>query len=107
MSKRNDALEALSRPMAPAPTATVVELKAEAPAEVKALPPVQTRQVRAPAAKASKNVAADYKRTMLYLPPKAKKKFKEIAFHSDRKEHDIYVEALREYLEKNGHKGLL
>jgi hypothetical protein len=44
---------------------------------------------------------------MPYLPPKAKRKFKEIAFHENRKEHDVYVEALREYLERRGHKGLL
>lgn len=39
-------------------------------------------------------------------PPKVKRKFKEIAFHENRKEHDIYIEALREYLENRGHKGL-
>jgi hypothetical protein len=52
-------------------------------------------------------VAATAKRVMLYLSPKAKKKFREIAFHEDRKEHDIFMDALREYLEKRGHKGLL
>jgi hypothetical protein len=46
-------------------------------------------------------------RSMLYLPPKARRKFKEIAFHEDRKEHDVYIEALREYLERRGHRGLL
>jgi hypothetical protein len=59
-------------------------------------------------AKPSKGtVAATAKRVMLYLSPKAKKKFREIAFHEDRKEHDIFMDALREYLEKRGHKGLL
>jgi len=52
-------------------------------------------------------VAATAKRVMLYLPPKAKNKFREIAFHEDRKPHDIFMDALREYLEKRGHKGLL
>jgi hypothetical protein len=52
-------------------------------------------------------VAATAKRVMLYLPPKAKKKFREIAFHEDRKDHDVFMEALREYLEKRGHKGIL
>ena len=52
-------------------------------------------------------VAATAKRVMLYLSPKAKKKFREIAFHEDRKEHDIFMDALREYLEKRGHNGLL
>ncbi|WP_050387325.1 hypothetical protein [Bradyrhizobium pachyrhizi] len=52
-------------------------------------------------------VRATYKRVMLYLPPKAKKKMKEIAFITDRKPHDIYLDALREYLERSGHPGLL
>jgi hypothetical protein len=98
MGKRNDALKAIAAP-APAQSATVVELKAEAPAEARA--------PAAPAKAAGKTVANSYARTMLYLPPKAKRKFKEIAFHSNRKEHDVYVEALRDFLEKNGHKGLL
>jgi len=104
MSKRNAALEALTRPT-PATSATVVELKpeaaptlapAEADATVTAEPVFHTTMK-----------VADYPRTMLYLPPKAKRKFVEIAFHSERKEHDVYLEALREYLEKHGHKGLL
>jgi len=56
---------------------------------------------------AGRAVAATAKRVMLYLSPKAKKKFREIAFHEDRKEHDIFMDALREYLEKRGHNGLL
>lgn len=52
-------------------------------------------------------VRATYKRVMLYLPPKAKKKMQEIAFISDRKPHDIYLDALREFLERSGHPGLL
>lgn len=52
-------------------------------------------------------VRATYKRVMLYLPPKAKKKMQEIAFTTDRKAHDIYLDALREYLERSGHPGLL
>jgi hypothetical protein len=106
MSKRNAALEALTK--APA-TSNVVELKADdvpaAPPEpVWSETPVPPRLPKAPARKTVANSAA---RSMLYLPPKAKRKFKEIAFHEDRKEHDIYMEALREYLERKGHKGLL
>jgi hypothetical protein len=52
-------------------------------------------------------IAATAKRVMLYLPPEAKKKFREIAFYEDRKDHDVFKDALREYLEKRGHKGLL
>ena len=54
-----------------------------------------------------KTVANSAARVMLYLPPKAKRKVREIAFYENRKEHDIYVEALREYLERHGHGGLL
>jgi hypothetical protein len=91
MSKRNAALDALA---ASPPPANVVELgsKTEAPAE--------PRPVR-------KTVANSTERSMLYLPPKVKRKFKEIAFYESRKEHDVYIEALREYLENRGHKGLL
>ena len=60
-----------------------------------------------PKTSSRKTVANSAARSMLYLPPKAKRKFKEIAFHENRKEHDIYMEALREYLERKGHKGLL
>ncbi len=52
-------------------------------------------------------VRTTYKRVMLYLPPKAKKKMQEIAFITDRKPHDVYIEALREFLERSGHLGLL
>jgi hypothetical protein len=94
MNKRNAALEALTKA---APASNVVELKAEEP--VAEAPPRPART--------SRTVANTAARSMLYLPPKVKRKFKEIAFHEDRKEHDIYMDALREYLEKRGHKGLL
>jgi hypothetical protein len=95
MSKRNAALEALAK--APAFSSNVVELKAD---DAVAPPPPVEKPVR-------KTVANSSARAMLYLPPKAKRKFKEIAFHEDRKEHDVYMEALREYLERRGHSGLL
>jgi hypothetical protein len=110
MSKRNAALEALTR-VKPGPT-NVMELTSEqpagsagyedasAPVDIKPAPSVARMPVR-------KTVANSAARSMLYLPPKAKRKFKEIAFHENRKEHDVYMEALREYLERKGHKGLL
>jgi hypothetical protein len=105
MSKRNAALEALTK--APA-TSNVVELNAD---DTPAAPPEpvlsETPVPLPPKAPARKTVANSAARSMLYLPPKAKRKFKEIAFHENRKEHDIYMEALREYLERKGHKGLL
>jgi hypothetical protein len=109
MSKRNAALEALTRTK-PASEPNIVEFKTEQP-----VVPVSMEDPAEPAAPAiplakmpeRKTVANSAARSMLYLPPKAKRKFKEIAFHEDRKEHDIYIEALREYLERKGHKGLL
>jgi hypothetical protein len=98
MSKRNAALEALAKAPAPSPS-NVIELKADDPAPAPVAAPVEK-----PARQTVANSAA---RAMLYLPTKAKRKFKEIAFHEDRKEHDVYMEALREYLERRGHKGLL
>jgi hypothetical protein len=108
MSKRNAALEALTG--GKKPTANVVELKSELAAEAAARdergePAAAPAPVRKPTVR--QTVANSSARSMLYLPPKAKRKFKEIAFHEDRKEHDVYIEALREYLERKGHKGLL
>jgi hypothetical protein len=112
MSKRNAALEALTKAPVPSPS-NVVELKANDPAPAPAAPPVEAASPKTatppsgPRASGRKTVANSAARAMLYLPPKAKRKFKEIAFHENRKEHDIYMEALREYLERKGHKGLL
>ena len=109
-NKRNEALEALTRAKPVSPSA-LVEAKPEqliAPAPLHEAPePVAFKPAVPPKAAARKTVANSAARAMLYLPPKAKRKFKEIAFHENRKEHDVYIEALREYLERRGHKGLL
>jgi hypothetical protein len=87
MTKRNDALAALAfrrEPIAADPQPTPE-------------PPKPQR----------KTVANSSARVMLYLQPEVKRKIREIAFHEERKEHDIYLEALRDYLEKHGHRGLL
>ncbi|WP_315806349.1 MULTISPECIES: hypothetical protein [unclassified Bradyrhizobium] len=82
----------------------VVEINADAAAP--RAEPAASEQ-RKPTKPKEGTVRATYKRVMLYLPPKAKKKMQEIAFITDRKPHDIYLDALREYLEKSGHPGLL
>jgi hypothetical protein len=46
-------------------------------------------------------------RVMLYLPPKVKRTVAEIALRKKCKQHDIYIKALRDYLKKQGHRGLL
>jgi hypothetical protein len=86
MTKRNEALAAL----------TTFRLE-----------PVTAETVAEPPQPQRKTVANSSRRAMLYLPPPVKRKFEEIAFHEERKEHDVYIEALREYLERRGHRGLL
>lgn len=94
MNKRNAALSAISsRPEAPdaepvtAPVAAV-PAEASAPAKVTRLP---------------KNTAKTVDKVMLYLPPKVARKFKEMAFHEDCKAHDLYLQALAEFLRSKGH----
>jgi predicted transcriptional regulator len=48
-------------------------------------------------------VATSFKTMTLYLPPKVKRKIKEISFHEERKEHDVVVQAVREYLDRQGY----
>ena len=43
-------------------------------------------------------------RTMVYLPPAWKEKFREIAYHERRKENDLSLEAFRDFMLKKGHK---
>jgi hypothetical protein len=44
------------------------------------------------------------KQISVYLPEGAKRKFRELAYKEERKEHQLYIEALREYLERRGFK---
>jgi hypothetical protein len=86
MSKRNAALEALGRaPLAPATNPQ----------------PAQSAENPSPAPRQKDGKAIG--KVMLYLPPKVARKFKEMAFHEDRKAHDLYVEALEAYLRQRGH----
>jgi hypothetical protein len=57
--------------------------------------------------KTRKTVSRSAARVMLYLPPKVKRKVAEIALRKTCKQHDIYIQALRDYLKKHGHRGLL
>ena len=50
-----------------------------------------------------KTVANSAARTMTYMPPAMKRKFKEIAYHEGRKENDLCLEAFRDWLAKKGH----
>jgi len=121
--KRNAVLDALSGSLAPtAPAAAEVvhlnpaaqeaapaaaELVSEPMETPAAAPARKVPQQRAKAATRSGPVATTYKRVSLYLPPAAKRKFEEIAFTEERKEHDVYIEILRDWLKKKGHPGLL
>lgn len=123
--KRNAVLDALADSLEPsvpsAPPAEVVQLNpsqeaapegaAELTTKPVATPAVaparKMPQQRARAAARSGPVATTYKRVSLYLPPAAKRKFEEIAFTEERKEHAVYIDILREWLKKKGHPGLL
>lgn len=82
-SKRNAALEAIG--------ATARQVKSPAVSQPSA-PPVKPAKVAA--------------KVMVYMPAKVARKFKEIAFHEDRKANDVYLDALDLYLEKQGHGGI-
>src|ERR1700722_7596609 len=120
MVSKNSARDALAaaaflRPKAIAevekpPSENVVQLNAEPEGDVadsETARGMLNQQAERAAKPGKATVAATSKRVMLYLPPKAKKKVREIAFFEERKPNDIYKDALREYLEKRGHKGLL
>jgi hypothetical protein len=67
-----------------------------------ALVPASEVSVAPPATPSKKG--ADTARTMVYLPPAWKEKFREIAYHERRKENDLSLEAFRDFLLKKGHK---
>jgi len=81
-SKRNAALEAIGG--APKATSTPPEPELQ---EAPAAPP-------------------RYTKVMVYMPPKVARKFKEMAFHEDRKANDVYLDAIDLYLQKQGHGGI-
>ena len=96
MSKRNDALNVISaQPAAPREVPPAVTAKPIAAVAAEAA--TDKKVTRLP--KASKTVD----KVMLYLPPKVARKFKEMAFHEDRKAHDLYLEALTAFLRSRGH----
>lgn len=78
--------------------ATLRMLHASAPSVAPASEPVP-----APAAP-PRRTADTAARTMVYLPPAWKEKFREIAYHERRKENDLSLEAFRDFLLKKGHK---
>ena len=98
MNKRNAALSAIgAQPEAPKPTVvTTTAEPASVPAQAAA--PEKVTQLPRPA-RASKTVD----KVMLYLPPKVARKFKEMAFHEDCKAHDLYLQALADFLRAKGH----
>jgi hypothetical protein len=46
---------------------------------------------------------AKFARVMLYLPPPVAKAVKQIALDTNRKPHDVFVDALQSWLRSNGH----
>lgn len=95
MTKRNAALEAIGGAARVAEPAPAVETSPAVPEAPKSEPTAK------PAGK-----SGDQTRVMLYTHPKVARKFKEIAFIENRKANDVYLEALDQYLTKQGHGGL-
>lgn len=92
MPKRNAALDAIvGRGQPTTPAHNIVPMSQEAPPSAPAKP---------------ESKADERSKVMLYLHPKVARKFKEIAFVEDRKAHDIYLDALDQFLTQQGHGGL-
>jgi hypothetical protein len=86
MSKRPSLVAGLQINQAPAP-----ELVTPAP------------ELAAPAKPAGRKAQPDIVHTSVYLPKPAHRKLKEIAFHTDKKVHDLIMEGIDEVLKKHGH----
>jgi hypothetical protein len=52
---------------------------------------------------AGRKAQPDIVHTSVYLPKAVHRKLKEIAFHTDRKIHDIIMEGIDEILKRHGH----
>lgn len=86
MSKRPSLVAGLQINQAPAPE----------PANVAPEP-------AAPAKSTGRKAQPDIVHTSVYLPKPAHRKLKEIAFHMDKKVHDLIMEGIDEVLKKHGH----
>lgn len=97
MAKTNPALAILKgdKPTTPQPAA----------AEPNVVPMV-TEPTAAKAPSKAAEAGDGQTRVMVYLPPKVARKFKEMAFFENRKANDLYLEAVDQYLTKQGHGGI-
>jgi hypothetical protein len=60
-------------------------------------------EATAQAKPAGRKAQPDIVHTSVYLPKAVHRKLKEIAFHTDRKVHDIIMDGIDEVLKKHGH----
>lgn len=49
-------------------------------------------------------VADTAKRKMVYMPPAAARRLRQLAFDDECKENDLFLEAMRQYFERRGIK---
>jgi hypothetical protein len=66
-------------------------------------PVIQTPEPAAQVKPAGRKAQPDIVHTSVYLPKSVHRKLKEIAFHTDRKIHDIIMEGIDETLKRHGH----
>jgi hypothetical protein len=66
-------------------------------------PVAPTPEPAAAAKPAGRKATPDIVHTSVYLPKQAHRKLKEIAFHTDKKVHDLIMEGIDEVLKRHGH----
>jgi len=66
-------------------------------------PAAPTPEPATAAKPAGRKATPDIVHTSVYLPKPAHRKLKEIAFHTDKKVHDLIMEGIDEVLNRHGH----
>ena len=66
-------------------------------------PPAPAPEPVAATKSAGRKATPDIVHTSVYLPKPAHRKLKEIAFHTDKKVHDLIMEGIDEVLKRHGH----
>ena len=102
--KSMEATMRLLKPQVPAQPEADRQTVGTAPGSQASLNTMSAEPVREPEmVLVRKTVSNSAARSMVYMSPAVKKKLKEIAYFEGRKENDLCLEALRDWLAKKGH----